>query len=83
MVVARLIGPRTRTALESLTSSERDVLTSMAEGRTNVGIAKRLWLSERTVESHVGNILIKLGLDDTVDGNRRVLAVLTFLELTQ
>ncbi len=82
-VVARLIGARTHTVLESLTSRERDVLMSMAEGRTNAGIAKRLWLSDRTVETHVGNILIKLGLDDTVDGNRRVLAVLKFLELTQ
>ena len=82
-VVARLIGARTHTVLESLTARERDVLTSMAEGRTNAGIAKRLWLSDRTVETHVGNILIKLGLDDTVDGNRRVLAVLKFLELTQ
>ncbi|MDQ1644344.1 MAG: hypothetical protein QOJ50_528 [Cryptosporangiaceae bacterium] len=51
----------------------------MAEGRTNVGIARRLWLTERTVETHVGSILGKLGLATTAEDHRRVLAVLLFL----
>ena len=51
----------------------------MAEGRTNAGIAKRLWLTEKTVESHVRTILMKLGLQAGGDDHRRVLAVLTYL----
>ena len=51
----------------------------MAEGRANLGIAHRLGLSERTIETHVGNIITKLGLADSAEDNRRVLAVLTFL----
>jgi len=79
-VVARLIGARRQEApLESLTSRERDVLALMAEGRTNIGIARRLWVSDRTVEPHVTNIMIKLGLDSTDEDHRRVLAVLKFL----
>ena len=62
-VVARLIGGRgARDPLDTLTAREREVLALMAEGRTNVGIARRLWLTERTVETHVGTILTKLGL---------------------
>ncbi|WP_406831252.1 response regulator transcription factor [Pedococcus sp. KACC 23699] len=80
-VVARLIGAGTHTALDTLTSRERDVLALMAQGLANIGIAKRLWLSSRTVETHVANIMIKLGLDDRTDDNRRVLAVLRFLRL--
>jgi DNA-binding NarL/FixJ family response regulator len=80
-VVARLIGAGTHTVLESLTGRERDVLALMAQGLANAGIAKRLWLSSRTVETHVANIMIKLGLDDRADDNRRVLAVLKFLQL--
>ena len=80
-VVARLIGARSKEApLQSLTSRELDVLALMAEGRTNVGIARRLWVSDRTVETHVGNIMIKLGLSSTDEDHRRVLAVLTFLD---
>ena len=82
-VVARLIGARSQeAALESLTSRESDVLALMAEGRTNVGIARRLWVSERTVETHVANILVKLGLDARDEDHRRVLAVLAYLEQT-
>jgi len=82
-VVARLIaGSRERdSALARLTPREHEVLELMAEGRTNVGIARRLWLTERTVETHVGNILAKLGLAEREDtDHRRVLAVLAWLE---
>jgi DNA-binding NarL/FixJ family response regulator len=80
-VVSRLIGASSKQGpLESLTPRERDVLALMAEGRTNVGIARRLWVSDRTVEAHVANIMIKLGLDNTDEDHRRVLAVLQFLD---
>ena len=83
-VVSRLIGTTSAHApMQSLTSRERDVLALMAEGHTNAGIARRLWVSDRTVETHVANILMKLGLDGTAEGHRRVLAVLTFLESTR
>ena len=79
-VVSRLIeGQRRSGPLNSLTNRERDVLTLMAEGRTNLGIARRLWLTDRTVETHVGSILAKLGLTDTNEDHRRVMAVLTHL----
>ena len=79
-VVSRLIGGRgVRDPLDALTGREREVLTLMAEGRTNVGIARRLWLAERTVETHVGSIMTKLGLPAGEEHNRRVLAVLTHL----
>jgi DNA-binding NarL/FixJ family response regulator len=79
-VVSRLIGARRQEApMASLTARERDVLTLMAEGRTNLGIARRLCVSDRTVEAHVANILLKLGLDSTDEDHRRVLAVLRFL----
>ncbi len=57
-----------------------DVLAMMAEGHTNIGIARRLWVSDRTVEIHVANILIKLGLDQIDGGHRGVLAVVKLLE---
>ncbi|MGW4044046.1 response regulator [Streptomyces sp. NPDC004721] len=79
-VVSRLIGAhRTADPLESLTVREREVLALMAEGRTNVGIARRLWLTNRTVETHVSSILTKLGLAHSVEDHRRVLAVLLYL----
>ena len=78
-VVSRLIGGGTHTVLETLTAREKEVLALMAQGLANSGIAKRLWLSARTVETHVANIMIKLGLDESADDNRRVLAVLAFL----
>jgi DNA-binding CsgD family transcriptional regulator len=59
---------------------EQEVLALMAEGLTNAGIARRLWLTERTVESHIRNLMTKLGIVDDSGGHRRVLAVLTFLE---
>ncbi|MFC6083680.1 LuxR C-terminal-related transcriptional regulator [Sphaerisporangium aureirubrum] len=79
-VVARLIGGhRGADPLTSLTPRERDVLALMAEGRTNVGIARRLWLTDRTVETHVGSILAKLGLASSDEDHRRVLAVVLYL----
>jgi serine/threonine-protein kinase PknK len=79
-VVARLVrGHRGNDPLASLTARERDVLALMAEGRTNVGIARRLWLTDRTVETHIGSILAKLGLANSDDDHRRVLAVLLYL----
>jgi DNA-binding NarL/FixJ family response regulator len=66
--------------LEEVTPREREVLSLMAEGRSNAGIARALWVTEGTVEKHVHSILGKLPLPDTGDDHRRVLAVLTFLE---
>jgi DNA-binding NarL/FixJ family response regulator len=82
-VVSRLIGAhRAHDPLASLTTREREVLALMAEGRTNVGIARRLWLTDRTVETHVGSILGKLGLANSDEDHRRVLAVLMYLSST-
>jgi serine/threonine-protein kinase PknK len=79
-VVSLLLGPlRANNQLAVLTPREREVLALMAEGRTNRGIARRLWLTERTIETHVGSILAKLGLGVGEDDHRRVLAVLAFL----
>ena len=66
--------------LAVLSSREREVLALMAEGRSNAGIARCLWVTEGTVEKHVRSILMKLRLPDTGDDHRRVLAVLAFLE---
>ena len=79
-VVSRLLGARgSADPLVALTAREREVLALMAEGRTNVGIARRLWLTDRTVETHVGSILGKLGLANSDEDHRRVLAVLMYL----
>jgi DNA-binding NarL/FixJ family response regulator len=77
-VVASLLtgGPH---PLAQLTEREQQVLALMAEGRTNTGIAERLYLGRKTVESYVNTIFSKLGLTPTTDDNRRVLAVLTWL----
>ena len=64
----------------ALTERKRDVLALMAEGRSNAGIANRLWVTEGTVEKHVGSILTKLDLFAGQDDHRRVLAVLTYLD---
>jgi DNA-binding NarL/FixJ family response regulator len=65
--------------LDELTSREREVLALMAEGRSNAGIARRLWVTEGTVAKHVHSILAKLRLPESDDDHRRVLAVVAFL----
>jgi DNA-binding NarL/FixJ family response regulator len=71
---------RAHDPLEELTAREREVLALMAEGRSNAGIARQLWVTEGTVEKHVHSILMKLPLPETEDDHRRVLAVITFLD---
>ena len=81
-VVAALVAPRRGDPLAALSPREREVLGLMAEGRTNAGIARRLWLTDRTVETHVRSILGKLGIAASDDDHRRVLAVLAHLRAT-
>jgi serine/threonine-protein kinase PknK len=76
LVAARRVGD----PLDLLTAREREVLSLMAEGRSNAGIARLLWVTEGTIEKHVHSILGKLRLGETEDDHRRVLAVLTFLQ---
>jgi DNA-binding NarL/FixJ family response regulator len=75
-VVAGLVAAR---PLERLTDRERQVLTLMAEGRSNAAIAARLYVTEKAVDKHINNIFTKLDLPPTPDDNRRVLAVLAWL----
>jgi DNA-binding NarL/FixJ family response regulator len=72
---------RSRTAdpLDELTSREREILTLIAEGRSNQGICQALWLSPKTVETHIRSVFSKLDIPTTSEDNRRVLAVLTYL----
>ena len=80
-LVQELVASRRRDdPLDALTPREREVLALMAEGRSNGGIGRLLWVTEGTVEKHVRSILSKLPLADTPDEHRRVLAVITFLE---
>jgi serine/threonine-protein kinase PknK len=80
-LVQELVAARRRDdPLESLTRREREVLALMAEGSSNSGIARRMWVTEGTVEKHVHSILAKLQLPETADDHRRVLAVITFLD---
>jgi DNA-binding NarL/FixJ family response regulator len=81
-VVAGLIAPVNGGPLTRLSERERDVLQLMAQGLTNVAIATRLTLSERTIEAHVRHILTKLDIAEGQDGHRRVLAVLAYLSET-
>ena len=79
-VVARLVArPRRDSPLENLTERELAVLALMAEGRSNHAIAGQLYMSPKTVETHVGNMFAKIGLPPAVEDHRRVLAVLTYL----
>ncbi|MEU0966015.1 response regulator transcription factor [Streptomyces sp. NPDC005917] len=80
-LVQELIAARHRNdPLEQLTSREREVLALMAEGRSNAGIARRLWIAEGTVEKHVRSILCRMRLQEGEDDHRRVRAVITYLE---
>lgn len=80
-LVQELVAARRRSdPLARLSEREREVLALMAEGRSNSGIARRLWVTEGTVEKHVRSILAKLSLPETDEDHRRVLAVLTFLD---
>jgi serine/threonine-protein kinase len=79
-IIAQLVSkPRSDAALQVLSPREREVLSLIAEGHSNRGIADKLVVSPKTVESHIHQIFLKLGLPDTRERDRRVLAVLTFL----
>jgi DNA-binding NarL/FixJ family response regulator len=79
-VVSRMLGRRGhQTPLAQLTPRERDVLAAMAEGKSNLGIAEELFVTEAAVEKHVTSIFQKLGLGPTLTEHRRVLAVLTYV----
>jgi DNA-binding NarL/FixJ family response regulator len=79
-VVAQLLGAGRRDGVAALTPREREVLERMAEGLSNAGIAAALVISERAVEKHVANIFMKLDLPPSENDNRRVLAVLRYLQ---
>jgi DNA-binding NarL/FixJ family response regulator len=80
-LVRELVTARKRNdPLAVLSEREREVLALMAEGRSNAGIARRLWVTEGTVEKHVRHILAKLKLPEAEEDHRRVLAVVTFLD---
>ncbi len=80
-LVAELVSARKRDdPLAALSAREHEVLTLMAEGLSNAGIGRRLWVTEGTVEKHVRSILTKLNLPETGDNHRRVRAVIMYLE---
>ncbi len=80
-LVTELVSARRRNdPLEALSSREREVLALMAEGLSNSGIARRIFVTEGTVEKHVRSILTKLDLPETTDDHRRVRAVIVYLE---
>jgi DNA-binding NarL/FixJ family response regulator len=79
-VVDELLTRRRRSdPLDALTSREREILALMAEGRSNQGISRALWLSPKTVETHIRGAFAKLGIREAPEDNRRVLAVLAYL----
>lgn len=80
-LVQELVAARHRNqTIEQLTDREQEVLKLMAEGRSNAGIGRRLWITEGTVEKHVRSIFARLQLPETADDHRRVLAVIGYLE---
>jgi DNA-binding NarL/FixJ family response regulator len=79
LVEELVLARRVRDPLEALSERERDVLALMAEGRSNAGIGRKLWITPGTVEKHVKSIFKKLQLPDATDDHRRVLAVMAFL----
>jgi DNA-binding NarL/FixJ family response regulator len=80
-VVDELLARRRRAdPLAELTSREREILALMAEGRSNQGICRTLWLSQKTVETHIRSAFAKLGIEAAPEDNRRVLAVLAYLK---
>jgi DNA-binding NarL/FixJ family response regulator len=84
-VVEGLLARKTgepSSALRGLTERELEVLAELATGRSNAAVAKTLYMSERAVEKHVGSVFQKLGLANEADTNRRVMAVLAYLEAT-
>jgi serine/threonine-protein kinase len=79
-IVARLVArKRARGPLEQLTGREREVLALIAEGHSNAAIAQRMFLSRKTIEAHISQIFLKLGLRESPEQHRRVLAVLAYL----
>jgi DNA-binding NarL/FixJ family response regulator len=80
-LMARKAGEE-RSPLHGLTEREHEVLAAMATGKTNSSIARSLYMSDRAVEKHIGAVFTKLGLGEEDDVNRRVMAVLTFLDAT-
>ena len=79
-IVDELLARRRRVdPISELTPREREVLALMAEGRSNQGICQTLWLSPKTVETHIRGAFAKLGIKEASEDNRRVLAVLTYL----
>jgi DNA-binding NarL/FixJ family response regulator len=80
LVQELVTAQRRQDPLAVLSEREREVIALMAEGRSNAGIAQRLWVTEGTVEKHVRSILVKLDLPEVTTDNRRVLAVMKFLE---
>jgi DNA-binding NarL/FixJ family response regulator len=80
-VVDELLAHRRRAdPIEELTPREREIIALMAEGRSNQGICQALWLSPKTVETHIRGAFTKLGIREAPEDNRRVLAVLAFLQ---
>jgi DNA-binding CsgD family transcriptional regulator len=80
-VVDELLARRRRVdPIAELTPREREILALMAEGRSNRGICRMLWLSPKTVETHIRGAFAKLGIKEAPEDNRRVLAVLTYLQ---
>jgi DNA-binding NarL/FixJ family response regulator len=81
-VVAQMLARSRRDPLDALTARETEVLGVMAQGLSNVAIAKALVITQGAVENHIGNIFAKLGLEASRDQNRRIRAVLTYLDST-